>query len=448
MAKGNTSTYARSQRTSTRASQSQTQTQQKSRSRAQRVDSDDEDADSDADENANGNDDGEAMEVDGGGGASQESVDVNLKANQLVRLALFMEHRRLPLKRDEISKKVLGPSSRASRSFNRVFEQAQFILNRTFGLELAELHSRDAMERAAAAADPSLNEEQEDEDEEATQGKRKGKAAKKKAPTGSKNYILRSILDPTIISFASLPDEEILNAELEDMPDLDDDENGSPPPARTQGGRSRRSQSTTNSSVPACTGTLLSFSSSALPALENPGALGILHVVLSLILVSGRLMGDRDLRAALRQLHLPTGAGVPLGRSAHLSGNSGNMNMTIDTYLQHLIRQGYLDRFMVGEAGKAAKAGKRGRTSTAAGNDDEEGNKYEWRWGIRAQSEIGEKAVAEFIAEFMVGTNGGDGQDVGGSRRANGRGSDSGTKLKKMLDGIEKAAGGNVADLK
>jgi hypothetical protein len=25
---------------------------------------------------------------------------------------------------------------------------------------------------------------------------------------------------------------------------------------------------------------------------------------------------------------------------------------------------------------------------------------YEWRWGARAQSEVGEKAVAAFVAEF------------------------------------------------
>ncbi|KIK65144.1 hypothetical protein GYMLUDRAFT_160335 [Collybiopsis luxurians FD-317 M1] len=407
------------------------------------------------------------MDVDGEL-QTQDSVDIDLKANQLVRLALFQEHRRMPLRRDDISKKVFGPSnSRVARSFNRVFERAQLILNRTFGMELVELQSRAVMDKAAAAAaDPSIADEEEDEEPAATQGKKK-----KAPPTGSKTYILRSILDPNIISFASLPDEEILNAELDDAPaDDDNDDEGTPAPTRTQG--RRRSESSSNSFASSnCSGTILSFSSSTLPGLENPGALGILYVVLSLILVSGRLMGDRDLRSALRQLHLPAGASIPLGRSAHnASGSGGGNSMTIENYLQQLIRQGYIDRIVVGEAGKAPKAagGKRGRSSTAAGNLDRgddpngEGTKYEWRWGTRAQSEIGEKAVAEFIAEFMAGdleATGGDGQDneAGGSRKRGRKARGSGTnnsqgntvtKLKKMMDGVEKAAGGNLADLK
>ncbi|KAE9397916.1 hypothetical protein BT96DRAFT_822681 [Gymnopus androsaceus JB14] len=387
------------------------------------------------------------MDVDGaegGGGAA----DVNLQANRLVRIALFMEHRRMPLKRDDISKKVFGPSAtRASRSFNRVFERAQNILSRTFGFELVELQSRAAMDKATAAADPSVvNDEDEDDDDApaATQGKGKGKkkatGKKKAAPTGSKTYIIRSILHPTIISLASLPDEEVLDAELNDIPEDDDD-----------APQNARSQSTSSSVSPSCAGTLLSFSSPALPALENPAALGILHVILSLILVSGRLMNDREFRAALRQLHLPAAAEVPLGRSAHnLPGSGGSNSMNIDAYLQHLIRQGYLDRIVVGEGGKPKTSGKRGRTSTAGGDaDDGEASKYEWRWGARSQSEIGEKAMAEFMAEFMVGSKGNDDQGEGRRAGGSGRGAqNTGAVMKKMMDGIEKAAGGNLADLK
>ncbi|KAJ4001233.1 MAGE homology domain-containing protein [Lentinula boryana] len=396
------------------------------------------------------------MDVDGDGGGvgSQDGVDINLKANQLVRLALFMEHKRMPLRRDDISKKVFGPSSRASRPFNRVLERAQLILNRTFGMELIELQSRAAMDKAAAAPDPTaLNEEQEEEEDEgpaATQGKGRGKATglKKKAlPVGGKSYILRSILHPTIISFAALPDEEILSAELDDAPDeLNDDDDGSPAPSQTPGrhGHSQRAQSTSNTSPQTCTGTLLSFSSSTLPALENAGALGIQYVLLSLILASGRLMSDRELRAALRQLHLPPGASVPLGRSAHnhLPGNGGNTNVTIEAYLQLLVRQGYIDRISSDEAGKPVKTsgGKRGRASANIDAEDGE-NKYDWRWGPRAHSEIGEKAIQEFISEFMVENSGRqDNQDGEGARVQE--------RLKKMMNGIEKAAGGNISDIK
>ncbi|KAJ4481204.1 MAGE family-domain-containing protein [Lentinula aciculospora] len=449
MARGSSSTQMPSQRVkSNRASRGQSQKQLKRGTRTQRVDSEEEDEDGDSEADV----DGDEIEVEGGGvGGSQEVVDINLKANQLARFALFMEHRRMPLRRDEISKKVFGPSSRVSRSFNRVFERAQFILNHTFGMELVELQSRAAMDKAVAAGEPSSLDEEQDQDDEGpapTQRKGRGKAIglKKRAPPpGSKSYILRSTLHPTIISLAALPDEEILSAELDDAPDeLDDD--GTPAPSQTQGGRrrSRRSQSA-NTSPPTCTGTILSFSSPTLPALENAGAIAIQYVILSIILTSGRLISDRELRAALRQLHLPPGASVPIGRKA---------------YLQLLIRQGYIDRIVSGEAGKPARAagGKRGRASTALVNiDGEDGeNKYEWRWGPRAHSEIGEKAVQEFVAEFMVGiggneddqdgrnNRGGGGRSVGGSNRPQ----NNVTKLKKMMDGIEKAAGGNIADLK
>lgn len=42
--------------------------------------------------------------------------------------------------------------------------------------------------------------------------------------------------------------------------------------------------------------------------------------------------------------------------------------------------------------------GKRSRGAEA----EEEGATYEWRWGARAQAEVGERAIAEFIAEFMA----------------------------------------------
>ncbi|GAW02076.1 MAGE-domain-containing protein [Lentinula edodes] len=159
MARGSSSTQTRSQKTNTvkygGPSQGSSQTQPKRGTSAQRVDLEEENG---GNADADGAYDEEIDVEGGGGGASQEGVDINLKANQLVRLALFMEHKRMPLRRDEISRKVFGPSSRASRSFNRVFERAQSILNHTF---------------AAAAANPSaLNEESEEDDgaPPATQG--------------------------------------------------------------------------------------------------------------------------------------------------------------------------------------------------------------------------------------------------------------------------------------
>ena len=88
------------------------------------------------------------------------------KANALVRLALFCEHKRTPLRRDDITKKgslfscffksltiadepstriVLGAN--ASRAFNSVFLAAQEKLRKVFGMELIEIPSRAGMDQ-------------------------------------------------------------------------------------------------------------------------------------------------------------------------------------------------------------------------------------------------------------------------------------------------------------
>jgi hypothetical protein len=61
-----------------------------------------------------------------------------------VRLALFQEQKRMPLRRDEISKKVIGSGSQHRGAFRPVFEEAQNILRATFGMELVELPTRAA----------------------------------------------------------------------------------------------------------------------------------------------------------------------------------------------------------------------------------------------------------------------------------------------------------------
>ncbi|PKX94641.1 MAGE domain-containing protein [Aspergillus novofumigatus IBT 16806] len=63
------------------------------------------------------------------------SEDVMVK--KLVRLALASELSRQPIRRTDISTKVLG--ERGSRQFKMVFETAQKTLRETFGMQLAEL---------------------------------------------------------------------------------------------------------------------------------------------------------------------------------------------------------------------------------------------------------------------------------------------------------------------
>lgn len=152
-----------------------------------------------------------------------------------------------------------------------------------------------------------------------------------------------------------------------------------------------------------------------------------------------------DLRSALKRLHLPsTGEVVFNTQSTHRT-------LTVEQFLSILIRQGYLDRQQIGDVAKKGKGKgvKRGRATQA---DEEAGTTYEWRWGNRAQSEVGEKGIAQFVAEFMVGDAGDDDEDeeddVAAGRGANRRQADADAKLAMMVKGIQRAAGGQLADLK
>jgi hypothetical protein len=258
---------------------------------------------------------------------------------------------------------------------------------------------------------------------------------------GSKTYILRSILDPLIIEHAALTDEHLLDIETADAPDEDEVDSDD----EAFGSHHY--------------GSIISWSKA-----DQLGSLGIQYVILALIMVNGRVISDSkppialpihvsdrkhpptvDFRAHLKQL------GLPLTRTLTFNAQSTHKNMSVEQYLSMLIRQGYLDRQQTGEAGKKTGKAKRGRI--AANADDDSGTTYEWRWGPRAQSEVGEKGIAQFVAEFMVGDAGDDEEDdEEAGRRGRGRGGagkeSAQDKLEKMLKGIEKAAGGQLADMK
>ena len=126
----------------------------------------------------------------------------------------------------------------------------------------------------------------------------------------------------------------------------------------------------------------------------------------------------------------------------------------LDQYLTTLTRQNYIDREQVGD-GKKGKGSKRGRLATQVTQEEDDAVAYQWRWGPRAYCEVGEKAIARFVAEVMVGDRIEADVDeeeegrAGSSRRARGRAQDeTEARVEKMLQGIEKAAGGSLADLR
>ncbi|KAG8215919.1 MAGE-domain-containing protein [Butyriboletus roseoflavus] len=335
---------------------------------------------------------------------------LNKKARDLVRLALFTEHKRVPLRREDINKKILGSHT---RSFNAVLLKAQGLLRKTFAMELVELQARNYRDQ-----DPA------EDLQNATGVKKRATAA------GSKTYILRSILDTTIIEQAALSHERLLEEELADGPDNDDDDDD----------------------IPHNYGSVIAWSTA-----DQLAALGLLHVILALILVNGRAISELDLRANLKRLRISPSGTIPS------NAQSTHRSIPFDTFLQHLVRQGYLDRVRLGDT-KSTTGKRRGRVSATQGNGNAEDNPqaYEWRWGNRAHGEVGERAVGEFMGEFMVQQTrvadveeeeegAGAGAGASGGRRPGKQKQKEGgmeKRLETTVKAIERAAGGNLTDVK
>ncbi len=217
---------------------------------------------------------------------------------------------------------------------------------------------------------------------------------------------MRSKLNTAIIEAAHETDEAILEAEAEDAAPDDDDVTVDEDDTIPQYG--------------------------SIIAPHEPGAAGALSVILALVLVSGRCIGDAELRSYLTKLRLSNIA---------FTSRSTTRSVPLDTYLQTLLRQGYLDRMSLADASKKGGA-KAGKSKRVRADDGEGAVKYEWRWGSRAHTEIGEEGIAEFVAEFMIGPL--DEEGEGGGRRQKEREK----KVEKMVQGIGRAAGGGLAEFK
>ncbi|KAJ5585186.1 uncharacterized protein N7459_004986 [Penicillium hispanicum] len=82
---------------------------------------------------------GEAPDSEDSGAGAPSSTDAMVK--KMVRLALASEYSRLPIRRTDISAKVLG--EQGSRQFKLVFDSAQRELRQRFGMEMTELPARE-----------------------------------------------------------------------------------------------------------------------------------------------------------------------------------------------------------------------------------------------------------------------------------------------------------------
>ncbi|KAI1813427.1 MAGE-domain-containing protein [Poronia punctata] len=114
---------------------------------------------SDEGSDASGDEDEEDIDMDRPAGTGDGTTEQLVK--KLVRYALACEYARIPIKRDGIRDKVLGVHA---RSFRKVFDGAQEQLQKVFGMEMAELPTREkrtlkdkqkAIKRGAQAAPSS-----------------------------------------------------------------------------------------------------------------------------------------------------------------------------------------------------------------------------------------------------------------------------------------------------
>ena len=88
------------------------------------------------------------------------------------------------------------------------------------------------------------------------------------------------------------------------------------------------------------------------------------------------------------------------------------MHGTLEGFLNAMVKQQYLEKqrsdvgldFMDAAVNQAQTQGRRrGRTSGGAGGRaDDETTVWEWRWGSRAEAEVGEKRIAELISVLFT----------------------------------------------
>lgn len=67
----------------------------------------------------------------------------SVAVKKLVRLALACEYSRQPVRRNDISQKVLGEHASGARQFRPVFDDAQRVLRDRFGMQMVELPLKD-----------------------------------------------------------------------------------------------------------------------------------------------------------------------------------------------------------------------------------------------------------------------------------------------------------------
>ncbi|CAG8761955.1 736_t:CDS:2, partial [Acaulospora morrowiae] len=212
------------------------------------------------------------------------------KVKEIIRLALTSELRKVPLKRDEIIRKVLKEHS---RSFPVILSKAQERLRDIFGMDLVELPVKDKRVNIGSNA-PRRN-------------------AQVKEKSSSNSYILKNILPKKLLETDLINWDK--NKDLEVM--------------------------------------------------------GLLTVVLSLILVNGRVLSDG--RYYFHQLNNYT-------RRLHLHNDE---RFDLEKLIANFVKQGYLVKQKVSVVENPSQTSDK--------------DPVEYRWGPRAKIEMPESNLCDFI---------------------------------------------------
>lgn len=331
-------------------------------------------------------------------------TEINKKAAELVRYALACEYQRSKITKDDIRKNILD--NKTSRVFAPVFNAAQKMLYRTFGFQMVEVRragadnaqlakqAQEVLRAASSSANGLRSREKQPEESSAADG-----------GVGSNIWMLQSTLSPDMISELVSADDELTKAFAQSI-----SSSGS---SSSSSQRRRQAADQVQSAV--------DWSR----ADHQDGEMGLLYIILALILVNGRTITDATLHMYLRRIHLHSHTTLPAALRgtgpAQGSGSTGSQSTqtqsraratqgTLEGFLNTMIKQSYLEKqksdvgidFIDAAVNQAQNQGRRrGRGSGAAGRAngaDDESIVWEWRWGSRAESEIGEKKIAELIS--------------------------------------------------
>ncbi|KAG7571035.1 hypothetical protein FFLO_00999 [Filobasidium floriforme] len=318
--------------------------------------------------------------------------------SETINMALYATQRRQAIKKDDINKKIL---SKKTAIWPAVLADAQLRLREVFGMELVEL-------RSAGQGDPTLRETV-DTNETQVQGKGKKRAndaddaaeapAKKKAASGSKSWILRSTLPPELIAAMNMPNEIVSRGE--------DEEN--------------------HPAIRDC-GALLHWDKGDGIAGGGVALKGILFTLLALILVRDRSISDsRFMKELEEKLNLHSETILPFAAK-----DSPIRSIKFSEFLALLVRQNYLQKVkiqgVVGDVG--------------AGHETQ----YEWRWGSRADAEIGEKAVSEFMLDIAEDDDAATNEQLDAAQRKKEK-QEKALERKRLKSAIESAAGSALQDV-